>query len=238
MALTASTIMLPLSYYVAEAQNKIDPIVLRSAQSYCLEKGLSIVSEEFSTCLSDRIHTLSSPVAVSEPESHPMPAPVGAPTPTIASEASTAPDTISPSYEDEVLEKRVAREEPKITKYPESILFGENDPDYNALGHAISKKDLKIYTIPEGYTAIIYYNRNGKLGNKGGYRRMICETPCIVQIPSANEFKISFIGGPGNADKLKLVTPLPQWKRNLIYGFKLDPDVMLFKLDTRKNPSR
>lgn len=210
MVLTSSTIMLPLSYSVAEAQNRIDPIVLRSAQSYCLEKGLSIVSEEFSTCLSDRIHALSSPAAVSEPESQPMPAPVSAPTPTIASEAAPAPDTFSSSLGE--------LEAAGIEMYPASTLYGEKDPDLYWTGGKAPKHDLNIISIPSGVTVTIDY------GIGDSFRRMICKTPCRVAIPPSRSFSIR----AAPESKMYMASQVPFWSAGFVKG-KFQPGTVVFK---------
>lgn len=202
-----ATIAFAVSGVGVSAQNRIDPAVLKAAQSYCLEKGLSIVSEEFSSCVSDRIYALTAPA----------PQPSTAP----EQEASIEPKrSVEPAKE--------APYEAKVQMYPESTLFGHNDPDFNALGHKISKHDLRIETYPQGLVAVVRYNRNDKLGDKGGFREMYCTTPCVVKIPVNNQWSVKL----QNAEGMYLASTLPQWKRNLFYGFKLDPNVIVFKKNT------
>lgn len=207
----AVTAILPLFHFEAGAQDKIDPAVVRAAQSYCLEKGLSILSNEFGACLSERIYSLGSVSSAPPlpPTSQSKSAPVGAPPPVIVHEP--APQQTPPQIQ--------GLDTTGVKIYPESILYGNKDPDINWLGLKIAKRDLNIFSIPSNVTVNISY------GSEKSFRRMTCLTPCRVGIPQGLTWSIGTSGLP----KMYIASQFPEWRNGWTKAFYFSPDTIIFK---------
>lgn len=203
---TASSMLLSFFSFEAGAQNKIDPAVLRSAQSYCLEKGLSIVSDEFSSCLADRIYSLSTPAPAPAPKSSATTTPM----PVVVSAVVPEPTTASVQHGSDTT---------GMEMYPPSTLHGNKDPDINWLGGKVGKRDLNIRSIPEGLTAITVY------GSGQNYRKMVCKTPCRVAIGVGLSWAVNISDGP----KMYVASQVPEWRTGWVKSMHFSPDTILFK---------
>lgn len=170
----------------SQAQDKVDPAVLRSAQDYCLQKGISIVADAFASCLSERIYTITKPAEEKVSQG--------------------VVDKTPPQQSENAVNVNPPPRYPANTEvYPEWYLDGKKDPDKWVWGTR-PKADLLIETEPAGAIVDVAYTYNFT-----DYRRLKwgCKTPCLVQLPvmSSWSFKVRADG-----QKWYVASEVPEWR--------------------------